>query len=635
MKITRPATVGDRRRGRHRRLGRDGPDPDFARRPHPHRHHRVRGHGLGRYSLCPECSRRGTGRSGAISTTGGSRAPGNCTATTCSPRGTIARFWPARMWMWSSSAPRTTGTRASPSTPLNAGKHVYCEKPMVKSVSEGPGVIEAQKRSGKVFQVGSQYVSSLVYQKAREPDQGRRHRRTEYGGGVARPQHGARRLAIFDPARTQRPANIDWGPLSRQRRPSGASSPSVCSAGGTTRTTARQSRATCSYTCFPVCTRPQARSGRTASTRPAACATGRTGATCPTSCPRCSIIRAQPGRHPEFTLVLRVNFKSGLAQEQFGFRFTGSHGVMTTSMAGVTVSGAPDETEPGFHRQHLPEDRSGRIPAQIPRAVSGPADGTGGHEVRPKKRLTRRRRVHDAHMDHHRAFFDAIRAGRPSVEDAVFGFRRRRSGSARQHELFRAPHLHLGRGEDGGGGKRPRVSAQRADPDVAEITRLPCPSRTMVTGAPGQARMPWPASAGSRTISRLASRMTAPFSVTAMWRPSARISWSFHSPGGFKKPRAGGDHVVDGAVILLRGAVSSGRKSGPDWSRIWISIPCVAGVALARGADADARYWNPAPDGKRNAGQSPSTRPRSSISGPHRADRPTIRFRPGNRGPCG
>jgi hypothetical protein len=32
-------------------------------------------------------------------------------------------------------------------------------------------------------------------------------------------------------------------------------------------------------------------------------------------------------------------------------------------------------------------------------------------------------REHDAHQDHHRAFYEAIRAGGPSIEDAVFGFR--------------------------------------------------------------------------------------------------------------------------------------------------------------------------------------------------------------------
>lgn len=51
---------------------------------------------------------------------------------------------------------------------MNKGKAVYCEKPMVHSVEEGPAVIEAQKKNNVVFEVGSQGMSSLGNEKARE-----------------------------------------------------------------------------------------------------------------------------------------------------------------------------------------------------------------------------------------------------------------------------------------------------------------------------------------------------------------------------------------------------------------------------------------------------------------------------------
>jgi len=50
----------------------------------------------------------------------------------------------------------------------NAGKDVYCEKPMTHNASEGFEMIAAAQKNGRIVQIGSQRVSSIVYGKAKE-----------------------------------------------------------------------------------------------------------------------------------------------------------------------------------------------------------------------------------------------------------------------------------------------------------------------------------------------------------------------------------------------------------------------------------------------------------------------------------
>lgn len=51
---------------------------------------------------------------------------------------------------------------------MKAGKHVYCEKPVIHKISEGDALIEAQRVSGCYFQPGSQGMASLGNRKARQ-----------------------------------------------------------------------------------------------------------------------------------------------------------------------------------------------------------------------------------------------------------------------------------------------------------------------------------------------------------------------------------------------------------------------------------------------------------------------------------
>ena len=51
---------------------------------------------------------------------------------------------------------------------VSAGKDIYCEKPMSHTAAEGAEMVDAQKRTGRIVQIGSQRVSSQICKKAKE-----------------------------------------------------------------------------------------------------------------------------------------------------------------------------------------------------------------------------------------------------------------------------------------------------------------------------------------------------------------------------------------------------------------------------------------------------------------------------------
>ena len=51
---------------------------------------------------------------------------------------------------------------------VSAGKDIYCEKPMSHTAAEGIAMVDAQKKTGRIVQIGSQRVSSVICAKAKE-----------------------------------------------------------------------------------------------------------------------------------------------------------------------------------------------------------------------------------------------------------------------------------------------------------------------------------------------------------------------------------------------------------------------------------------------------------------------------------
>lgn len=302
---------------------------------------------------------------------------------------------------------------------LNAGKFVYCEKPMVHSIDEGSAVVEAQNKNGKTFQVGSQYVSSLVYQKARDL------LKTGAIGEINMVEAwldrntaiGAWQYSIPPDAS---PANIDWDRFlgSAPKRPF---EPIRLFRW---RNYVDYGTGVAGDLFVHLLSGLHLATGSLGPTR--VYATGgqyfwKDGRDVP-DLMLALLDYPKTAQHPAFTVSLKVNFESSLPQESFGVRFVGSEGTITTGYSELTLSRHPRETEPGYTIETFPKvmqeeflrEYHAKYPEKRPNADSMRPDQVEKFIPPPGS---------DAHLLHHQNFYAAVRANRTSIEDAVFGFR--------------------------------------------------------------------------------------------------------------------------------------------------------------------------------------------------------------------
>jgi predicted dehydrogenase len=305
---------------------------------------------------------------------------------------------------------------------MTAGKDVYCQKPMVQKVEDGHLVIDAQKKTGRILQVGSQRVSSVLYAKAKDLIKsgaiGEVHmieafwdRNSPMGAWQysippdASPQTidwdrflGSASKRPFEPARLFRWRNYrEYGTgiagdlfvhqfsgihfvmnsLGPQR---------VCASGGT-------------YFWKDGRDVPDIMMGM--------------------------FDYPATDSHPAFQISLRVNFEAGGTggSDGQGFRFVGTEGILNLSVGNsLILSKRPRQTDPGTTANTFSKATAQKVVDDY--RAKYPQKSRGLDDMQP---ITEEKFSmppgYEEQTAHHEVFIDAVRNRKPVVEDAVFGLR--------------------------------------------------------------------------------------------------------------------------------------------------------------------------------------------------------------------
>lgn len=302
---------------------------------------------------------------------------------------------------------------------LKAGKHVYCEKPMVQKFEEGQEVIETWKNSGKVMQVGSQRVSSIALWKAKEMfkagilgqlnsveasfDRQDALGAWEYTMPLDASEQTVdwKRYIAGLPPRPFDPKQFFWWRNYREFGTGVSGDLFVHLLSGIHLITG-------SYGPVKIFSSGQL-------------CYWKDGRDVPDVMMALMEYPETP-EHPQFQVTLRVNFVSG-AGEKGITRLIGSEGVMELGWNDFTVTHSIMSKAPGIGGwdafDTYPEAMQKKLMEEYNRKYSAE------DQKRPEKPpfVFKAPDGYDEHLDHFTNFFHAVRGGKPVVEDAEFGFR--------------------------------------------------------------------------------------------------------------------------------------------------------------------------------------------------------------------
>ena len=303
---------------------------------------------------------------------------------------------------------------------LKAGKHVYCEKPMVHKLSEGLPLIDTYKSAGKVMQIGSQGIAGIDYAKARDLYKAGEIGQLNCIEATYDRQSASGAWEYTMPADGS-PQTVDWDRYVAGMNPKPGYDAKKFFwwrnykdfGTGMSGDLFVHLLTEIHYVTGSVGPQKIVSSGQLSYWKD-----GRDVPDVMTAL----MDYPETKEHPAFQLMLRVNFISG-GGDRGSVRYIGSEGVLEKGWDGLKITHSLMPKAPGFGGYDAvftyPQAMQDKLKAEYDKKWTA-ADGKIPTKPDIEYKLPD---GYDSHVEHFGNFFAGIREGKQVVEDPVFGFR--------------------------------------------------------------------------------------------------------------------------------------------------------------------------------------------------------------------